>query len=194
MIDRKHSVDLVNGKKNAMYFKPGYMPSIGQIIPHNITIGRKLPIAMYVAVRSLSQADDTTNPENHAQQMVNNNSILIEFIIRKKKNVPKHMPHSPVKTVSKITHVMSPFNVNPKNQKLKISTNVVWPHIIMNCVETCEKRISMPVMPETKHRSSIPSFRSINIAPDVRATDKKKIIVKITPGAAKSVKFGTVSP
>lgn len=59
---RKHSVDLVNGKKNATNFKPGYIPSIGQIIPHSITIGKKLPIAMYVAVRSLSHADETTNP------------------------------------------------------------------------------------------------------------------------------------
>lgn len=62
MIDRRHSVDFVNGKKNAMYFKPGYIPSMGQMIPHNITIGKKLPIAMYVAVRSLSHADDTTKP------------------------------------------------------------------------------------------------------------------------------------
>lgn len=47
-----------------------------------------------------------------------------------------------------------------------------------NCVITCEKSISMPVTPETKQRSNIPSFLSINMAPDVRATDKKKTILK----------------
>lgn len=62
VIERRHSVDLVNGKKKATYFKPGYIPSIGQIIPHSITIGKKLPIAIYVAVRSLSHADETTKP------------------------------------------------------------------------------------------------------------------------------------
>lgn len=43
---------------------------------------------------------------------------------------------------------------------------------------TCENSISMPVTPETKQRSNIPSFLSINMAPDVRATDKKKIMLK----------------
>lgn len=62
VIARKHSVDLVRGKKNAMYFKPGYIPSMGQMMPHNMTMGKKLPIAIYVAVRSLSHADDTTKP------------------------------------------------------------------------------------------------------------------------------------
>lgn len=47
-----------------------------------------------------------------------------------------------------------------------------------NCVVTCEKRISMPVTPETKHRSNIPSFRSINMAPDVKATDRKKMMLE----------------
>lgn len=74
VIDRKHSVDCVSGKKYAMNFKPGYMPSIGQIMPHNITIGRKLPIAMYVAVRSFSHADDTTKPEIYTN---NNNYNLL---------------------------------------------------------------------------------------------------------------------
>ncbi len=48
--------------------------------------------------------------------------------------------------------------------------------MIKNCVTTCENNISNPVIPMTRHRSSIPSFRSINMAPDVNATDKKKII------------------
>lgn len=39
------------------------MPSIGQIIPHSITIGKKLPIAMYVALRSFSQEHETTKPK-----------------------------------------------------------------------------------------------------------------------------------
>lgn len=62
--------------------------------------------------------------------------------------------------------------------------------MMTNCVATCEKSNSMPVIPMTRQRSNIPSFRSINIAPEVNATDKKKIMVKMTPGAAKSVKFG----
>lgn len=52
----------------------------------------------------------------------------------------------------------------------------------------------MPVIPETRHRSNMPSLRSISIAPDVSATDKKKMMVRMTPGAAKSVKFGVVVP
>lgn len=109
-------------------------------------------------------------------------------------NSPKHMPHKPVNIVSKITSQISPFNVKPKIEKLNSSTNVVCPHIIMNWVVTCDSKISMPVIPDTRHRSSIPSFRSISIAPDVSATDKKKMIVSITPGAAKSVKFGVCVP
>lgn len=64
VIERRHSVDLVSGKNKAMYFRPGYMPSMGQMMPHNMTIGKKLPMAIYVAVRSFSQADETTNPAN----------------------------------------------------------------------------------------------------------------------------------
>lgn len=108
----------------------------------------------------------------------------------KKNHLPKHIPHNPVRMVSKMTHVMLPCSVNPNIEKLKIKTNVVWPLIITNWVTTCENKISMPVMPHTKHLSSMPSFRSINIAPDVKATDKKKMMVNMTPGAAKSVKFG----
>lgn len=109
-------------------------------------------------------------------------------------NSPKHMPHRPVKIVSKMTSQISPFNVKPKIEKLKSSTNVVWPHIITNCVVTCDSRISMPVMPDTRHRSSMPSLRSMSMAPDVSATDKKKMMVRMTPGAAKSVKFGVSVP
>ena len=40
------SVLLVNGRKKLMNFSPGCIPSIGQIIPHSITSGKKDPIAM----------------------------------------------------------------------------------------------------------------------------------------------------
>lgn len=36
-----------------------------------------------------------------------------------------------------------------------------------------------PVIPDTSERSSKPSFRSSNIAPEVSATDKKNIILKL---------------
>lgn len=104
------------------------------------------------------------------------------------------MPHSPVNTVSRITHVISPLSVSPKMEKLKIRTKNAWPHMMTNCVETCEKRISMGVMPQTRQRSSIPPLRSINMAPEVSATDRKKMMVRMTPGAAKSVKLGFWSP
>lgn len=39
------------------------------MMPHNMTIGKKLPIAMYVAVLSFSQADDTTKPVNWQMQI-----------------------------------------------------------------------------------------------------------------------------
>jgi len=54
----------VRGSKKLIYFKKGCMPSMGQIMPHNITIGRKEPIATYVALLSLSQKQAITNPEN----------------------------------------------------------------------------------------------------------------------------------
>lgn len=40
------SVDFVSGKKSAGNFRNGCMPSIGQIIPHRSTHGRKEPRAM----------------------------------------------------------------------------------------------------------------------------------------------------
>lgn len=88
------------------------------------------------------------------------------------------MPHKPVSKTSRITHSRSPFNVNSNTEKLKIKTSVVWKHITRNCVVTCDARISMPVTPDTRHLSKMPSFRSISMAPDVRATDKKKIILR----------------
>lgn len=87
------------------------------------------------------------------------------------------MPHKPVSSTSRITQINSPCSVNSKTEKLKIRTSVVWKHITRNCVVTCEKRISTPVTPETRQRSKIPSLRSISMAPDVSATDKKKIIL-----------------
>lgn len=88
------------------------------------------------------------------------------------------MPHSPVSMTSRITHTKSPLFVSSKTVKLKIRTSVVWKHITRNCVVTCDARISTPVTPDTKHRSRMPSLRSINIAPDVKATDKKKMILE----------------
>lgn len=104
------------------------------------------------------------------------------------------MPHNPVKMVNKMTQMISPSNVKPKMEKLNSNTKVVWPHMITNWVATCDNKISMPVIPETRQRSSMPSLRSISIAPDVNATDKKKMMVRMTPGAAKSVKFGVDVP
>lgn len=62
-IDRKLSVDFVKGKKKDTHRRILCIPSTGHIIPHNITIGKKLPKAMYVADLSLSQQQETTNPE-----------------------------------------------------------------------------------------------------------------------------------
>lgn len=64
----------------------------------------------------------------------------------------------------------------------------------VNCESTCEKSISGPVMPATKQRSNMPSLRSISMAPDVIATERKNMMVNMTPGAAKSVKFGLRVP
>lgn len=85
----------------------------------------------------------------------------------------------------------------------------------MNCVTTCEKRISKGVTPATHERSRRPSVRSMIKAEDVKATAKKKTMlksiksikafhvvknlysqtyVKITPGATKSVNEGSLVP
>lgn len=120
--------------------------------------------------------------------------MICYYIDAKMLRLPKHIPHNPVRMVSRMTQPIFPCRVNPNIEKLNIRTNVVWPDMITNWVATCENRISMPVTPDTRHLSNMPSFRSINIAPDVNATDKKKMMVKITPGAAKSVKFGVWSP
>lgn len=45
-IERNDSVDLVNGKNKAGNLRNGCIPSMGQMIPHNITIGKNEPIAM----------------------------------------------------------------------------------------------------------------------------------------------------
>lgn len=93
------------------------------------------------------------------------------------KYIPKHIPQRPVRTTNKITQRRSPCLVNSKTEKLNTNTSAVWKHITENWQMTCEKRISIAVTPDTKHRSSIPSFLSINMAPDVKATDKKKMIL-----------------
>lgn len=108
--------------------------------------------------------------------------------------LPKLIPHNPVKTVKRLTQNKSPWIVKLNMAKENKRTKIVWPHITTNWVITCENNTSVPVMPETNDRSNIPSLRSINIAPDVNATDKKNMIVRITPGAAKSVKLGMRSP
>lgn len=45
-MERSDSVDLVSGKKTEKIFTTGCIPSMGQMMPHSITIGRKLPMAM----------------------------------------------------------------------------------------------------------------------------------------------------
>lgn len=113
---------------------------------------------------------------------------------KNQKNKPKHMPHNPVSTTSSITHNNSPRNVNSNTEKLKIRTRVVWKHITRNCVVTCDARISIPVTPDTRHRSKIPSFRSINMAPDVRATDKKKIMLERRKKLFSYIRWFDISP
>lgn len=88
------------------------------------------------------------------------------------------MPHNPVSNTSRITHSSSPFSVNSNTEKLKIKTSVVWKHITRNWVTTCENKISTPVTPDTKHLSKMPSLRSMSMAPDVKATDKKKMMLE----------------
>lgn len=61
-IDLNASVDKVNGKNLEKYRGSQCIPSTGQMIPHNITIGRKLPMARYVAFLSLSTSVDITKP------------------------------------------------------------------------------------------------------------------------------------
>jgi hypothetical protein len=61
-IERNDSVDFVNGKNADKGLSHGCIPSMGQIIPHNITMGKKLPIAIYVADLSLSTEHETTKP------------------------------------------------------------------------------------------------------------------------------------
>lgn len=46
------------------------LPSIGQIIPHNSTIGKNDPKAKYVAVLSVSQRHDTTKPDKQNEQFI----------------------------------------------------------------------------------------------------------------------------
>lgn len=62
-MERSDSVDLVRGKNKAGAFRNGCMPSIGQMIPHSMISGKKEPSAMYVAERSLSTAQEITNPK-----------------------------------------------------------------------------------------------------------------------------------
>lgn len=93
-------------------------------------------------------------------------------------SLPKHIPQSPVMIVSSTTDHISPLIVSPNTAKLNSRTRIVWNTITMNWVTTCEKRISGPVTPDTKQRSNMPSFFSMIMAPDVRATDKKKMILE----------------
>ncbi|VEN54402.1 unnamed protein product [Callosobruchus maculatus] len=55
---------------------------------------------------------------------------------------PKHIPHSPCRIVRIITKMMSPWHCTLNTRIMKISTNVVWPHITTNWVTTWENRIS----------------------------------------------------
>lgn len=62
-MDLKDSVDLVSGRKQLIHWRMKCMPSTGQMIPQRRTMGRKDPRARQVAVRSVSQRQDTTKPD-----------------------------------------------------------------------------------------------------------------------------------
>lgn len=83
-----------------------------------------------------------------------------------------------------------------KEKKKKLGQPLTPENTVEEMVKSKDRKIESRRQhsPETSPRSRMPSFLSINMAPDVRATAKKKIIVRITPGAAKSVKFGTIGP
>lgn len=55
---------------------------MGQIIPHSITIGKKLPIAMYVADLSLSTEQETTKPTKNDDEYVKYSLIQTLFMKR----------------------------------------------------------------------------------------------------------------
>lgn len=138
---------------------------------------------------------------------------------KKTRGLPKHMPQSPVRTVSRVIQPRSPSQVSLKIRKQTIRTITVCPNITMNCVITWPKRISVPVRPEeicrafifrrlcnqtgqflrshrecwgtyfflcclllytpdTRLLSSRPSFLSSNMAPDVKATERKKMTLR----------------
>lgn len=69
-MERKDSVDLVSGKNTETILRAGCMPSMGQMIPHSMTMGKKLPIAIYVADRSLSTEQETTKPTKNDDEYV----------------------------------------------------------------------------------------------------------------------------
>lgn len=175
-MERSDSVDLVSGKNRAGAFRRGCIPSMGQMMPHSMMSGKNEPRAMYVALRSLSTAQEMTKPKIFVSININ---FCVRIFINKtlSKYKPKHMPHNPVSMTSKTTQSSSPRSVRSNTEKLKIKTSVVWKHITRNCVVTCDARISIPVTPDTRHRSKMPSLRSINMAPDVKATDKKKMML-----------------
>lgn len=62
-IERNDSVDFVSGKKKAKALRTGCIPSIGQMIPHSNISGKNDPRARYVALRSLSTAQEMTKPK-----------------------------------------------------------------------------------------------------------------------------------
>lgn len=95
-----------------------------------------------------------------------------------KKYIPKHIPHNPVNIVKSTTYVISPRFVKPKMAKLNNNTRIVWNTMTINCVKTCENSNSAPVIPDTRHLSIMPEFFSIIMAPEVKATDKKKIMLQ----------------
>mgnify|MGYP005984914943 FL=1 len=146
------SVDFVKGKINVIILRTLCIPSMGQTIPHNITRGKKLPIAIYVADLSFSQLHATTNP--------------------------KHIPQSPVKIIRIETQNKLPFWVIPKIEKVQTKTMAACPNMTANWVKTCENSSSMPLIPFTRERSRMPSFRSRSMAPEVRATARKNIILE----------------
>lgn len=211
--------------------------------PQSMTIGRKLPIAKYVAFLSLSHTHDTTNPVTQDYH-----SSIIYFVYKPKvwisiesftQNVSNRFPSTKKKctyfyrfqTLSNTNYYQLPtethaaqsgqyrqrtypnhitlvgnveYNQCKRNdhQRLEHHNQKLthyMPQKYFNSGNTYYNRTTrliiiiiallLPIsififciysnnLPDTKLLSNIPSFLSINIAPDVKATAKKNIILK----------------
>lgn len=77
----------------------------------------------------------------------------------------------------------------PNTAKENIREKAVCPAMTVNWVAMWERRSSRPVIPDTRDRSRMPSLRSSSMAPDVRATARKKMTLQ-----RKNHVWGFVSP